>query len=183
MLCSVTLIWEPYRNHINAKCFTPVKSLISLHRHFTCHSKYKSWEISAAKCYQWCFGEMYTTSQAPKTKKDISLPSHSFLSIQVNIHTIIFCFLPLSSNQMLFIEICKDWTFLYVPWSVQAMKPLKSLKQTELMYCNYSPLLWLLWRYIAGTCECHLCWKPQTIFLSGSVGVSLLGFSWASEHV
>lgn len=35
----------------------------------------------------------------------------------------------------------------------------------------------------AGTCECHLCWKPQTAFLSGSVGVSLPGFRWASEHV
>lgn len=118
-----------------------------------------------------------------KKKKDSFLTSHSSLSILINIYTIISRYLPFSSNQMLLIEICKDWTFLYIPWSVQAMKPLKRLKQTELMYCNYSPLLRLLWRYIAGNCECHLCWKPKTTFLSGSVGVSSSGFRWPSEHV
>lgn len=49
---------------------------------------------------------------------------------------------------MFLIEICEDWTFLYIPWSVQAVKPLRRLKQTELMCCNYAPLLRLLWRYM-----------------------------------
>lgn len=51
---------------------------------------------------------------------------------------------------------------------------------------NYAPLLRLLPRLRAATCECHLCWKPPTAFLSASVGVSLPGvldghwsMSWA----
>lgn len=36
----------------------------------------------------------------------------------------------------------------------------------------------------AATCACHLCWKPRTAVLSGSVGASSPGVFWrALEHV
>lgn len=78
----------------------------------------------------------------------MTLTSNSCLSILINSYTVISLCLPFSSNQMFLTKICKDWTFLYIPWSVQVMKPLKHLKQTELMCCNYTLLLWLLWRYM-----------------------------------
>lgn len=104
------------------------------------------------------------------------LTLHSSLSILIKTCAVIPRCLPLSSNQMFLVEICKDRTFLYISRSVQVTKPLKCLKQTEPMCCNCAALLPGLTALCAGTCQCHLCWKPQTAFLSGSGGVSWPGF-------
>lgn len=62
------------------------------------------------------------------------------------------------------------------------MKPLKRLKHMELMCCNYDLLLRLLWRYMQALVSATSAGSHRPLH-SGSVGVSLPGFRWASEHV
>lgn len=121
------------------------RNSVQYNKLFLCHCSCKTMKN---QCCKMLIVMKQTTASQQFKKHLMTLTSHSSLSILLNSYTVISPCLPFSSNQIFLTEICKDWTFLYIPWSVQVMKPLRHLKQTELMCCNYAPLLWLLWRYM-----------------------------------
>lgn len=63
------------------------------------------------------------------------------------------------------------------------MKPLKLLKQMELMCCNYAPLLRLLWHYTQALVSATSAGSHRPPFFQDQGACPLQGFRWASEHV
>lgn len=80
------------------------------------------------------------------------------------------------------VEICKDGTFLHIPWSVRVMKSLERLKRTRV---DELSSLWSIVRrhlWVPPLLEASTCFSFR-IRGGGGGGVSLPGFRWASEHV